>query len=103
MSARILIVDDLVPNLNLLEVKLTAQYYDVVTAMSGKQALKLANSEKFDLILLDAMMPGMNGFEVCERLKNNPATWHIPVVMVTALEETKDRIRGLKAGADTRE
>ncbi len=100
MSARILIVDDLAPNLHLLEVKLAAQYYDVVTAMSGKQALKLANNEKFDLILLDAMMPGLNGFEVCERLKNNPATWHIPVVMVTALEETKDRIRGLKAGAD---
>ncbi|PHS42507.1 MAG: PleD family two-component system response regulator [Robiginitomaculum sp.] len=100
MSARVLIVDDLAPNLHLLEVKLAAQYYDVVTAMSGKQALKLANSEKFDLILLDAMMPGLNGFEVCERLKSNPATWHIPVVMVTALEETKDRIRGLKAGAD---
>ncbi|MCF6302752.1 MAG: PleD family two-component system response regulator [Devosiaceae bacterium] len=100
MSARILIVDDLAPNLHLLEVKLAAQYYDVVTAMSGKQALKLAGSEKFDLILLDAMMPGMNGFEVCKRLKNNPATWHIPVVMVTALEETRDRIRGLEAGAD---
>ena len=100
MSARILIVDDLAPNLHLLEVKLAAQYYDVVTAMSGKQALKLANSEKFDLILLDAMMPGLNGFEVCKRLKSNPATWHIPVVMVTALEETRDRIRGLEAGAD---
>jgi len=100
MSARILIVDDLAPNLHLLEVKLSAQYYDVVTAMSGKQALKLAKSEKFDLILLDAMMPGLNGFEVCKRLKSNPSTWHIPVVMVTALEETKDRIRGLEAGAD---
>jgi len=100
MSARILIVDDLAPNLHLLEVKLAAQYYDVVTAMSGKQALKLAGNEKFDLILLDAMMPGLNGFEVCKRLKSNPATWHIPVVMVTALEETRDRIRGLEAGAD---
>lgn len=100
MSARILIVDDLAPNLHLLEVKLAAQYYDVVTAMSGKQALKLAEREKFDLILLDAMMPGLNGFEVCKRLKSNPVTWHIPVVMVTALEETRDRIRGLEAGAD---
>jgi len=100
MSARILIVDDLAPNLHLLEVKLSAQYYDVVTAMSGEQALKLAESEKFDLILLDAMMPGLNGFEVCKRLKSNPNTWHIPVVMVTALEETRDRIRGLEAGAD---
>lgn len=100
MSARILIVDDLAPNLRLLEVKLAAQYYDVVTAMSGKQALELAESEKFDLILLDAMMPGLSGFEVCKRLKSNPVTWHIPVVMVTALEETRDRIRGLEAGAD---
>ena len=100
MSARILIVDDLAPNLHLLEVKLTAQYYDVVTAMSGTKALEIAETEKLDLILLDAMMPGMNGFEVCKRLKSNPATWHIPVVMVTALEESKDRIRGLNAGAD---
>lgn len=100
MSARILIVDDLAPNLHLLEVKLTAQYYDVVTAMSGTKALKIAETEKLDLILLDAMMPGLNGFETCKRLKSNPATWHIPVIMVTALEESKDRIRGLKAGAD---
>jgi len=100
MSARILIVDDLAPNLHLLEVKLSAQYYDVVTAMSGEQALKLAENENFDLILLDAMMPGLNGFEVCKHLKSNPNTWHIPVVMVTALEETRDRIRGLEAGAD---
>ncbi len=100
MSARILIVDDLAPNLHLLEVKLAAQYYDVVTAMSAVKALEIAETEKLDLILLDAMMPGMNGFEACTRLKSNPATWHIPIIMVTALEETKDRIRGLKAGAD---
>lgn len=100
MSARILIVDDLAPNLHLLEVKLAAQYYDVVTAMSGTKALDIAKNEKLDLILLDAMMPGMNGFETCKRLKSDPETWHIPVIMVTALEESKDRIRGLKAGAD---
>lgn len=100
MSARILVVDDLAPNLHLLEVKLAAQYYDVVTAMSGTKALEIAEAEKLDLILLDAMMPGMNGFETCKRLKSNPATWHIPVIMVTALEESKDRIRGLNAGAD---
>ena len=100
MSARILIVDDLLPNLHLLEIKLSAQYYDVITAMSAEQALKIAETEKLDLILLDAMMPGMNGFEACAHLKGNPATWHIPVIMVTALEESKDRIRGLKAGAD---
>lgn len=100
MSARILIVDDLAPNIHLLEVKLQAEYYDVVTARSGEEALEIAGKEKLDLILMDAMMPGMNGFEACEKLKNNPNTWHIPVIMVTALEETKDRIAGLEAGAD---
>ncbi len=100
MSARILIVDDLAPNLHLLEVKLQAEYYDVLTAKSGYKALEIAGREKLDLILMDAMMPGMNGFEACEKLKQDPETWHIPVIMVTALEETKDRIRGLEAGAD---
>ena len=100
MSARILVVDDLAPNLHLLKVKLQAEYYDVVTARSGYEALEIAGKEKLDLILMDAMMPGMNGFEACEKLKQNPKTWHIPVIMVTALEETKDRIAGLEAGAD---
>jgi len=100
LSARILIVDDLAPNLHLLEVKLQAEYYDVLTAKSGYEALEIAGKEKLDLILMDAMMPGMNGFEACEKLKQNPETWHIPVIMVTALEETKDRIAGLEAGAD---
>jgi len=100
MSARILVVDDLAPNRHLLEVKLAAEYYDVLTASSGHKALEVAAAEKLDLILMDAMMPGMNGFETCERIKSNPETWHIPVIMVTALEETKDRIRGLEAGAD---
>lgn len=100
MSARILIVDDLAPNLHLLEVKLQAEYYDVVTAKSGQEALDVASQQKLDLILMDAMMPGMNGFEACQKLKQNPKTWHIPVIMVTALEETKDRIAGLEAGAD---
>jgi len=100
LSARILIVDDLAPNLHLLEVKLQAEYYDVLTAKSGYEALEIAGKEKVDLILMDAMMPGMNGFEACEKLKQNPDTWHIPVIMVTALEETKDRVAGLEAGAD---
>lgn len=100
MSARILVVDDLAPNLHLLEVKLSAEYYDVVTCNNGRKALDIASKEKLDLILLDAMMPGLNGFDTCEALKTNPDTWHIPVIMVTALEETKDRIQGLEAGAD---
>jgi two-component system cell cycle response regulator len=100
MSARVLVVDDLAPNVNLLQVKLQAEYYDVLTARSGYEALEVAQNERLDLILMDAMMPGMDGFEACKRIKNNPNTWHVPVIMVTALEETKDRIRGLEAGAD---
>jgi len=100
VSARILVVDDLAPNLHLLVVKLAAEYYDVLTATNGEEALEIAATERLDLILMDAMMPGMNGFDACRHLKENPDTWHIPVVMVTALEETKDRIRGLEAGAD---
>lgn len=100
MSARILVVDDLAPNRHLLEVKLAAEYYDTIMACSGEEALEIADVEKVDLILMDAMMPGIDGFEACRRLKKNPKTYHIPVIMVTALEETKDRIRGLEAGAD---
>lgn len=100
MSARILIVDDLVPNIRLLEVKLTAEYYDVLTATNGADALEIAREEKLDLILLDAMMPGMDGFEVCRQLKADPNLAHIPVIMLTALEESRNRVRGLEAGAD---
>ena len=100
MSARILVVDDLAPNRHLLEVKLAAEYYDVVTAVSGEGAIEIAKTERIDLILMDAIMPGLDGFESCRRLKKDPETYHIPVIMVTALEETKDRIRGLEAGAD---
>ncbi len=100
MSARILVVDDLAPNIHLLQVKLQAEYYDVLTASSGEEGLEIAKNERVDLVLLDAMMPGMDGFEVCAKLKSDPRTWQIPVVMVTALDDTRDRIRGLEAGAD---
>jgi len=100
MSARILIVDDLVPNIRLLEVKLTAEYYDVLTATNGEDAIKIAETEKLDLILLDAMMPEMDGFEVCRRIKADPNLAHIPVIMLTALEESRNRVKGLKVGAD---
>jgi len=100
MSARILIVDDLAPNLHLLQVKLSAEYYDVLMAQSGEEALELIETERVDLILMDAIMPGLDGFETCHKLKSNPETYHIPVIMVTALDSTKDRIRGLEAGAD---
>ncbi len=100
MTARILIVDDVPANVKLLEVRLLAEYLEVLTANSGTQALELCESTQVDVVLLDIMMPEMDGFEVCERLKANPRTAHIPVVMVTALDQPSDRVRGLKAGAD---
>lgn len=100
MSARILVVDDIAPNVKLLEAKLSAEYFEVITARDGPSALEIARLQSPDLILLDVMMPGMDGFEVCEQLKSNPATRHIPVVMVTALSDVSDRVRGLEAGAD---
>ncbi len=100
MSARILVVDDIEANVKLLEAKLTAEYYEVLTAMDGPTALAMAASEKPDIVLLDIMMPGMDGFDVCRRLKDDVATRHIPVVLVTALDGRGDRIAGLEAGAD---
>ena len=100
MTARVLVVDDLEPNVKLLEAKLRAEYFDVLGATSGQEALERAEKEQPDIILLDVMMPGMDGFEVCRRLKASPDTMHIPVVMVTALDQQADRIAGLEAGAD---
>ena len=100
MSARVLVVDDILPNVKLLEARLNSEYYDVLTATSGQEALDKAEAESPDIILLDIMMPGMDGFEVCRRIKENPKTTHIPVVMVTALTDNEDRVRGLEAGAD---
>ena len=100
MSARVLVVDDVLPNVKLLEAKLAREYFEVLTASNGPEALLTAESGGPDIILLDIMMPGMDGFEVCRLLKANPATVHIPVVMVTALSDTTDRVRGLEAGAD---
>ncbi|MBB3399079.1 MULTISPECIES: PleD family two-component system response regulator [unclassified Rhizobium] len=100
MTARILVVDDIPANVKLLEARLVAEYFDVLTAGDGYQALAICERNQVDLVLLDIMMPGMDGFEVCERLKANPKTSHIPVVMVTALDQPADRVRGLKAGAD---
>ncbi len=100
MTARVLVVDDIPANLRLLEARLLAEYFDVVTALSGQEALDICASGQIDVILLDVMMPGMDGFEVCRRLKRDAATAHIPVVMVTALDQVEDRVRGLEAGAD---
>jgi two-component system cell cycle response regulator len=100
MTARILVVDDIPANVKLLEVRLLAEYLEVLTANNGTEALEICEGGRVDVVLLDVMMPGMDGFEVCRRLKADPATAHIPVVMVTALDQTSDRIRGLEAGAD---
>ncbi len=100
MSARVLVVDDIPVNVRLLEAKLSAEYYDIITATSGAEALEIIESEPPDIVLLDVMMPEMDGFEVCHRIKENPATALLPVIMVTALSEQSDRVTGLEAGAD---
>ena len=100
MTARVLVVDDVPANVRLLEARLSAEYFDVATAYSGAEALALCERAECDIVLLDVMMPDMDGFEVCSKLKSNPATHHIPVVMVTALDQPSDRVRGLEAGAD---
>ncbi len=100
MTARILVVDDIQANVRLLEARLMAEYFQVLTAGNGRDALKLCDNGQVDLVLLDVMMPEMDGFEVCARLKSNPKTAHLPIVMVTALDQPEDRVRGLEAGAD---
>ncbi|WP_284177092.1 PleD family two-component system response regulator [Rhabdaerophilum sp. SD176] len=100
MTARVLIVDDVFANIRLLEARLTAEYFTVLTAMSGPQALDICERGECDVVLLDVMMPGMDGYEVCRRLKSAPQTAHLPVIMVTALDSPSDRLTGLQAGAD---
>ena len=100
MTARVLVVDDVDANVKLLEARLTADYFEVSTARSGREALDLCANERVDVVLLDVMMPGIDGFEVCRRLKSEPRTQHIPVILVTALDHPSDRVRGLEAGAD---
>ncbi|WP_181707814.1 PleD family two-component system response regulator [Chthonobacter rhizosphaerae] len=100
MTARVLVVDDILANVKLLEARLSAEYFDVRTATSGQEALDILDRSPCDIVLLDAMMPGLDGFETCRRIKNSPLLMHIPVIMVTALDQTSDRVRGLEAGAD---
>ena len=100
MTARILIVDDVPANTRLLEAKLAAEYYQVTSAKDGFEALRMAHEWQPDLILLDVMMPGMDGFECCRKLKDDAVTLHIPVVMITALGEPAERLHGLESGAD---
>ena len=100
MTAQILVVDDVPANVKLLQAKLTSEYYDVITAVDGFDAINKTKKHKPDLILLDVMMPGMDGFETCAKIKTDQTLSHIPVVMVTALSDKSDRLKGLEAGAD---
>jgi len=98
--AKILVVDDTANNVKLLKDLLTMRGYAVVTASSGMEGLEQIDKERPDLVLLDVMMPGMNGYDVCRRIRENPATGVLPVMMVTALDPGQERIKGLEAGAD---
>ena len=84
----------------MFEARLTAEYFEARTARNGPQALHVCARERADVVLLDVMMPGMDGFEVCRRLKADPRTQHIPVIIITALDQPSDRVKGLEAGAD---
>lgn len=100
MSARVLVVDDTPMNLKVVEARLGAEYYDVITAINGTEAIVRAKADRPDIILLDVMMPGIDGFETCRRLKADSETRHIPIIMLTSLNQREDLLRGLDAGAD---
>ena len=98
MTARVLVVDDTDANVRLLTAQLEADYFEVSTARSGLEALRKAQEEQPDVILLDVMMPGLNGFETCRRLKAMSETQHIPIILITALDGREDRLSDLKLG-----
>jgi class 3 adenylate cyclase/CheY-like chemotaxis protein len=98
--AKILVVDDTPKNVKLLADLLTVKGYSVVTAASGREALAKVEAERPDLVLLDVVMPEMSGYEVCRKIRENPATEILPVIMVTALDPSEERVKGLEAGAD---
>jgi CheY-like chemotaxis protein len=98
-TGRILVVDDTPANIKLLDAVLTSHGYTVLAAASGAEALALAAEQPPDLVLLDILMPEMDGFEVCRRLRADPATAHLPVIMITA-SEMAQKVKGLEAGAD---
>ncbi len=100
MTGRILVVDDVALNRQLFDAKLSTEYYDVTCAAGGHEALELIAERAPDLVLLDVLMPDLDGFETCRRIKSDPDLSHIPVIMVTALDGAKDRVAGLEAGAD---
>src|SRR5262245_35084251 len=99
-AARLLVVDDDARNARLLKSLLTARAYEVITATSGQDALAAISSASVDLLLLDAMMPGMSGFDVCETLRSDTGTRLLPILMITALDSVDEKVRALACGAD---
>jgi DNA-binding response OmpR family regulator len=100
LGARILVVDDERRNRDLMEVMLGAEGYRVITATCGTDALAMVAEQLPDLVLLDVMMPGMDGYQVATRIKSDPATRHIPVMILTALDDRNSEIHGLNSGAE---
>ena len=100
VTGTILVADDQAANRELLDELLTAQGFRVVTVPDGAAAVEELSKTQVDLVLLDVMMPHLNGFEVCQKIKSNPEAYLIPVVLITALSDKQDRIEGIKAGAD---
>jgi two-component system, cell cycle response regulator len=100
MTARVLVVDDVRSNLKLLQTRLSLEYFEVLTATNGPEAIAICVRGGCDIVLLDVKMPGMDGLEVCRRLRTTPETAHLPIVLLTALDRPADRVRGLEAGAD---
>ena len=100
LTGTILVVDDQEPNRELLDELLTAQGFKVITVPDGASAFLELTRTQVDLVLMDVMMPNLSGFEICDKIKSNPETCLIPVVLITALSEKEDRIEGIKAGAD---
>src|SRR5437867_4405240 len=100
MPEKVLVVDDMPVNVKLLADLLAVKGYAVVTAANGAEALAKVDKEQPGLVLLDVMMPGMSGYDVCRKLRENPATAMLPVIMVTALDPARERVKAIEAGAD---
>jgi putative two-component system response regulator len=100
ITGTILVADDQAANRELLEELLTTQGFKVITVSDGADVIQELIRTEVDLVLLDVMMPGLTGFQACEKIKNNPDTYLIPVILITALSDRQDRIEGIKAGAD---
>ena len=100
MTARVLVVDDVRSNHKLLQTRLSLEYFEVLAAANGPDAIAICEKGGCDIVLLDVKMPGMDGFEVCRRLRTTPGTAHLPIVLLTAFDRPADRMRGLESGAD---